>query len=111
MVHRFAPRARLEIGRAYVEGPPQRGAVSNKDNSTVISRVWPLMRVGGPGIRIFKSSGHRLVFWRNTRPQTDCTVNMHPSAVLLRRETNFFSRIKSARIYVSRLHADDRSLG
>src|ERR1700675_3096648 len=104
-MHGLSPRTWFEIRRFDSHRRTQCSAISDDGHATVIADIGPLMRVGGPRIRLIESLRQMFVLLRDPGPQSEGAIHMHPCALCSCHSTDFPGGIESSRIYVARLNA------
>src|SRR5213080_2091817 len=106
-MHGLAARTRFEIRRCHSHGRTQRSAVSDYCQAAVVADIGPLMCVGGPGVGLIESLRQMFVLGRNSGPQSERAVDVHPGALLSSRFADIHRGIECPGIHIARLYANN----
>src|SRR5262247_4208937 len=85
--------------------------LAHEDNSAVVRRVKPLVRVGRPGIGFGEAFSQMSQSRAGRSPQPESPVNVNPRAGAAGRRANLFRRIEGACVHIACLNANDGSGG
>src|SRR5579859_6710513 len=107
-LHRLTFRQWAVVSSRDRHRPAKCRLIANDSDAAIVWSVEPLVTVGSPRIRLFKTRNQVAASGSCRCPQTERAVHVNPCPKALSNLTYLANRITGARIHISQLSADDR---
>src|SRR5262249_55772092 len=106
-LHWFAPLCGIQIGSRDSHSRSQLVRIADNRDTAVLWHIEPLVCIRCPRVCLLGTDEEMFAVIRDTSPQSESAIHMHPCLRRTRFVRNVTDRIECAGIDVARLSADD----